>query len=63
LARGGLELLGFVFPNFQLFDVTDRVAAGGTLSAGLIGGIAAYALAYLGVYGGLAVYCFRNREL
>jgi ABC-type transport system involved in multi-copper enzyme maturation permease subunit len=63
LTRGGLELLGLVFPNFQLFDVTDRVAAGGTLSFGLVGGIAAYALAYLGVYSGLSVYCFRNREL
>jgi hypothetical protein len=63
LTRGGLELLGLVFPNFQLFDVTDRVAAGGTLSVGVIVGIAVYALAYLSVYGGLAVYCFRNREL
>ena len=63
LARGGLELLGLVFPNFQLFDVADRVAAGGTLSIGLISGISAYALAYLSVYGGLAVYCFRHREL
>ena len=63
LARGGVWLGGLLFPNFQLFDVTDRVGAGETLSAGLIGGLAAYALAYMSVYGGLAVYCFRHREL
>lgn len=61
--RSCLGLLGLIFPNFQLFNVADKVAAGEALSLGVISGIAMYALAYMGVFSGLAVYCFHHREL
>lgn len=62
-ARGGVWLLGLVLPDFQLFNFAEKVAAGENLSVGVIGGLAAYALAYMAVFSGLAVYCFRHREL
>jgi hypothetical protein len=52
-----------VLPDFQLFNVADRVATGEALPGTLIGGITVYALAYMGVFSGLAIYCFRHREL
>jgi hypothetical protein len=62
-ARGGVWLFGLLLPDFQLFNVAERVAGGENLTVGLISGLAAYALAYTTVFSGLAVYCFRHREL
>jgi hypothetical protein len=61
--RGVARLLGTLLPDFQLFNVTERVTAGEALSVGAVGGIAGYAAVYLAVFSGLAVYCFRHREL
>jgi ABC-type transport system involved in multi-copper enzyme maturation permease subunit len=61
--RGCVWLLGLVLPDFQLFNIAEKVAAGGDLAVGAIGGLAAYALAYTTVFSGLAVFCFRHREL
>jgi hypothetical protein len=61
--RAAVWWLGLVLPDFAAFDVSGRAAAGENLSAGLIGGLAVYALAYMAVFAGLAVYCFRHREL
>jgi ABC-type Na+ efflux pump permease subunit len=61
--RGGAWFLGIVFPDFHLFDVADKVADGGTLAGGLVAGLAAYTLGYIGVLGLLASYCFHHREL
>lgn len=62
-ARFGARILGAVVPDFQLFNVGDHVANGRLLTTGLVGGIALYALAYMVVYGCLAIYCFHHREL
>ncbi|MDD2763862.1 MAG: ABC transporter permease [Opitutaceae bacterium] len=61
--RGGSRLLGLALPDFQLFAVADKVAAGESLPLNLVGGIAIYAVGYMAVFSGLAVYCFRHREL
>ncbi|HTJ77578.1 MAG TPA: ABC transporter permease subunit [Rariglobus sp.] len=61
--QAGVRLLGLVFPNFQLFNVTDRVGAGVGLDYVVVLHVAGYALIYIGVVGVLAVYSFRNREI
>jgi ABC-type transport system involved in multi-copper enzyme maturation permease subunit len=61
--RGAARLVGGILPDFELYDVVDRVTAGGPLSAGYLGGITLYSLVYISAFGGLAVYCFRHREL
>jgi ABC-type transport system involved in multi-copper enzyme maturation permease subunit len=57
------RLLSLALPDFQLFNVADRVTAGDPLPGSLVAGIALYALAYLGVFSALAIYCFDHREL
>jgi ABC-type transport system involved in multi-copper enzyme maturation permease subunit len=61
--RAGAWLLAHVFPNFQLFNVGDRVAGGHGISLELVGRVAAYALVYVAVTLGLATYLFRRREV
>lgn len=58
-----VRLLGYVFPNFQVFNLADQVATGVGLDADVVLRVAGYALAYIAVIGGLAVYSFRNREI
>jgi ABC-type transport system involved in multi-copper enzyme maturation permease subunit len=62
-AKLAATLIGAVFPNFQLFNLGDRVGAGGSIPAELAGSVAAYGLAYAVAAFGLAVFCFRKREL
>lgn len=62
-ARGGAWLVGVMTPDLHLIDVADKVAAGEPLPAGLIGGVAAYAVVYIGLFGGLAAFCFHHRDL
>jgi hypothetical protein len=50
-------------PDFELYDVADRVASGGVLSPGYLAGITLYSALYVGLFAALAVYCFRHREL
>jgi ABC-type transport system involved in multi-copper enzyme maturation permease subunit len=57
------KIVGFVAPDFSLYDVADGVANGGTLSFGFLSGIALYSVVYLGMLLALAAYCFRHREL
>jgi ABC-type transport system involved in multi-copper enzyme maturation permease subunit len=58
-----VQLLSFVFPNFQLFNLSDDIGQGAGLNTVLAGRVAVYALVYIAVIGGLAVYSFRNREI
>jgi ABC-type transport system involved in multi-copper enzyme maturation permease subunit len=60
-----VQVLGTVFPNFQVFNVADHIGTGSGegLAAGLVLRIATYALAYIAVIGGLAVFSFRHREI
>jgi ABC-type transport system involved in multi-copper enzyme maturation permease subunit len=55
--------LAWTFPNFQVFNVGDRIAAGGVLPLDLAGRIAGYGMIYLVVLLGLAVFGFRRREV
>jgi ABC-type transport system involved in multi-copper enzyme maturation permease subunit len=61
--RGAARLAGGILPDFGIYNVVDRVTAGAPLSAGYLGGITLYSIAYISVFGCLAVYCFRHREL
>jgi len=58
-----VRLLGYVFPNFQVFNLTDQIGIGAGLDAGTVLRVTGYACVYIGVFGGLAVYSFRNREI
>ncbi len=59
----GSAALAVVFPNFQLFNVGDRVAAGHGITADLALPICGYAITYVGVVLSLAVFAFRRREI
>lgn len=69
-ARGG-SLVGRIaggviaslFPNFQVFALADTLAAGEAPAFGHVMRIVLYALAYVIVAGGLAVFSFRKREI
>jgi ABC-type transport system involved in multi-copper enzyme maturation permease subunit len=58
-----VQVLGHVFPNFQLFNVADQIGVGAALDPLVFVRVAAYALIYIGVFGGLAVYSFSRREI
>jgi ABC-type transport system involved in multi-copper enzyme maturation permease subunit len=62
-ARGGADIAGVLVPDFELYDVADRVASGGVLSPGYLAGITLYSALYVGLFAALAVFCFRHREL
>jgi len=63
LARGAALLLASVFPNFQMFSVGDRIAAGQPIDPAVLGGSAAYGGLYLAVFLALAIHLFRRREI
>lgn len=60
-------LLGAIFPNFQVFNVAEAMALTGGEAAGLpvyvLLRVAWYGAGYLAVFGGLAIYSFRKREI
>jgi len=62
-ARIGGGLLGLLFPNFQLFNVGEFLAAGQPLEGALVARVAAYGVAYAAVFLALAIGAFRRREL
>jgi hypothetical protein len=57
LVAGGI---GLAFPNFQLFELLDRVDS---LDAALVGRVATYGALYIVVLATLAAYAFRHREI
>ena len=59
LVRG----LGYIFPNFQLFNLGDEIGVGAGIDPAVFGRITLYAVIYIFVFGGLAVYSFRKREI
>lgn len=63
IARIATLLLAAVFPNFQMFNVGDRIAAGQALDPAVLWGSAGYGVLYLAVFLGLAIYVFRRREI
>lgn len=63
IARAGTWLLAVMFPNFQVFNVGDRIAAGEALAAQVVGGAMAYGTLYVGVFVGLAIFVFSRREI
>jgi hypothetical protein len=53
--------LGLLFPNFQLFNLTDDVGA--VLAWDRVVRVELYALGYVVAAGALAIYSFRRREI
>jgi ABC-type transport system involved in multi-copper enzyme maturation permease subunit len=62
-ARVGGALLGLLFPNFQLFNAGEFLAANQPLDGAFVGRTALYGLAYVAVFLGLAIAAFRRREI
>jgi hypothetical protein len=58
-----LAVLGLIFPNFQLFNLGELIAAEGGLGAALGFGVAGYGALYVVVYTALAAYFFSKRDL
>jgi ABC-type transport system involved in multi-copper enzyme maturation permease subunit len=56
-------LVVHVLPNFQLFSLAEALPGGGLLTLSQVGQLALYALGYTGAACGLAVFCFRRREI
>lgn len=63
VTRGAAAALAAVFPNFQMFSVGDRIAAGEPLGAGVLAGSAGYGAFYVMVVVALAIFVFRRREI
>jgi hypothetical protein len=64
--KAGVTMLAGLFPNFQMFNVAEMIGVlGGDdgLSWVTLAQITAYGAGYLAVFGGLAVYSFRHREI
>ncbi len=58
-----IETLARVFPNFQLFSLEDQAGTAEGVSGLLALQVAGYGLAYIAVFGLLAVFSFRRREI
>lgn len=58
-----VQVLSFVFPNFQLFNLADQIGQGAGVASDVALRVAGYGVVYIAVIGGLAVYSFRNREI
>lgn len=58
-----VQLLGYVFPNFQVFNLADQIGVGQGIGTEVFLRVAGYALIYIAVIGALTVYSFRNREI
>ena len=63
LANFFTNLVGWVFPNFQNFNLVDRVVAGETLPSGVIGKIVTMAISYISVYLLAGYFFFADKEL
>lgn len=58
-----VETLARVFPNFQLFALDDQVGTAEGVKGALALEVAGYGLAYIAVFGLVAVFSFRRREI
>jgi ABC-type transport system involved in multi-copper enzyme maturation permease subunit len=63
ILRELVDLAARIIPDFQIFNVTDNIGPNAGLDVGLALRAAAYAFVYIGVFGGLAVFSFRRREI
>jgi ABC-type transport system involved in multi-copper enzyme maturation permease subunit len=61
--EGVAGVVGFIVPDFDLYEVADGVADGGALSIGYISAITLYSGFYVSIFSAMAAYCFRHREL
>jgi len=57
-----VDALYAVVPNFRNFDFKDKVAYGDPVSAGVLAGVTAYGLAYVGAVLVLGLVSFRSRD-
>ena len=58
-----VRLLSGIFPDFQVFNLGEQVAAGQGIPWEVAARAGAYALIYIAGFGALAVYSFRHREI
>lgn len=63
VARVAAGAVSLVFPNFQVFNFGDRIAAGQPFPWALAGPVAGYAGIYLVALLALAIFSFRHREV
>jgi hypothetical protein len=56
-------LIAAAFPNFQIFALGDSLGAADLPAAEKVLWVVAYALGYVVVAAGLAVFSFRRREI
>ena len=56
-------VLASIFPNFQLFALSDSLVAAEAPPLAHVARVLAYALGYAGIACGLAVFSFRRREI
>ncbi|MFT4637138.1 MAG: ABC-type Na+ efflux pump permease subunit [Verrucomicrobiales bacterium] len=63
IANAFTAVIGWVFPNFQNFNLVDGVVAGDTLPQGVIGKIIAMAMTYVSVYLLAGYLFFAEKEL
>jgi hypothetical protein len=57
-----VEALYAALPNFRNFDFKDRIAYGDAVPAAVLGWVALYAAAYVGVVLSIGLASFRARD-
>jgi ABC-2 type transport system permease protein len=57
-----LKILALIFPNYQIFNVTDAAVLGQTLSLGVMGTLAGLTLFYVVLYTLLSWFVFSDKE-
>lgn len=63
VAKMAARVLALLFPNFQLFNLGEEIASGGSVSGELALRVASYAAIYILVVLALAIFSFRQREI
>jgi ABC-type transport system involved in multi-copper enzyme maturation permease subunit len=58
-----VQALGYLFPNFQLFNLGDQIGIGAGIEPMIFLRLGGYAFIYIAVFGALAVYSFSRREI
>jgi len=58
-----VAILAHLVPNFQVFNLADQIGPGTGIDGLVALRVAGYALTCIFVFGGLAVYSFRQREI
>lgn len=63
LAKGGIALIALLFPDLQIFNLTDDIVAGNAIPLGIFLHTAGLGILYIAVYTSLAYWMFARKEL